>query len=290
VAVRTLDRSGTGVTNPFVLANIQLADAGPYTVVVTNAFGCTATATVNVVVNPSPVPPIIVSNPGGVLCQGQLYNLSISNPFGPPIVYNWSTGQMGTNINVVLPATYSVTATNQFGCKAPSNAITLHPRPDVSCVPTGCYEYCDECDCNVKDHRSLSPYWQVLVGNVFTFYSASQNLMVPPVESSSDGSESMGRQLNSRWFEFNNCCPLRIQLCVLIRVSTLMIIPARMAAVRERQTLDFRCNSGSQARANGLSWHPILQVHLNLKPFSSARQWCCGNSVSIKVFDDELPE
>ncbi|MBK7888987.1 MAG: PKD domain-containing protein [Bacteroidetes bacterium] len=206
--------TGTGVTNPFVLANIQLADAGPYTVVVTNAFGCTATATVNVVVNTSPVPPIIVSNPGGVLCQGQMFNLSVSNPFGPPIVYNWSTGQMGTNINVVLPATYSVTATNQFGCKAPSNAITLHPRPDLSCVPTGCYEFCDECDSvSIPGPSGLFSYnWEVLVGNVFTFYSGSQNLMVYPPGGKFRlmGANQWGcaDSTDTLDIEFNNCCPL----------------------------------------------------------------------------------
>jgi PKD repeat protein len=173
----------TGNTNPFIAPNIQLTNAGLYVVVVTDLnTGCTNTDTITVIVNPLPATPSIISNPGGVLCEGQVYNLSVVGPLGPPIVYNWSTGQIGTNINAYRVGSYFVTATNQFGCTASSNVITIHPLPDLSCAPSGCYEFCNECDSvTIPGPDSIFTYnWEILVGNVFNFYSSSQNLTVYP--------------------------------------------------------------------------------------------------------------
>ncbi|MBK7850393.1 MAG: PKD domain-containing protein [Bacteroidetes bacterium] len=169
-------------TNPLVKTNMQFSDAGVYVVTVTSPNGCTITRSVNVIVNPSPAPPFIVSNPGGVLCEGQLYNLFVTNPAGAGHVYNWSTGQMGLSINAVLQGDYSVVVTNNFGCKANSNVLTIHPTPDLSCAPTGCYEFCNECDSvTIPGPAGLNTYnWNILVGNVFLPYSTNQNLTVLP--------------------------------------------------------------------------------------------------------------
>ena len=53
--------------NPMYQPNMQLSDAGVYTVTITSPNGCTDPRSVNVVVNPSPVSPVIQSNPGGIL-------------------------------------------------------------------------------------------------------------------------------------------------------------------------------------------------------------------------------
>ena len=175
--------ASTGNSNPFIYPNIQLTDAGIYTVVVTDVnTGCSNTDTINVIVNPVPVTPFIISNPGGVLCEGQLFNLSVVGPLGPPIVYTWNTGQIANNINAVLKGDYYVTATNQFGCSAQSNIITIHPLPDLSCAPIGCYEFCNECDSvTIPGPEGIDTYnWEMLVGNVFTFYSSTQNITVYP--------------------------------------------------------------------------------------------------------------
>ena len=129
----------TGNTNPFIVPNMQLTDAGLYSVVVTNSYGCTKTDTITVIVNPSPVTPFITSNPGGVLCEGQLFTFNATPVPAPLVVYTWSTGQIGTSITAAMQGDYYVTATNQFGCSAVSNILTIHPLPDLSCVPSGCY-------------------------------------------------------------------------------------------------------------------------------------------------------
>ena len=174
---------GTQTTNPYIKSNIQLGDAGVYIVTVTdNVTGCSNSDTINVIVNPLPATPVIISNPGGVLCQGPLFNFSIVGPLGPPIVYNWSTGQMGFSINAAQVGNYYVVATNQFGCSATSNILTIHPLPDLSCVPSGCYEFCNECNfVTIPGPAGFASYtWQKLSGVNFVFYSATQNLVVFP--------------------------------------------------------------------------------------------------------------
>ncbi len=169
-----------GNSNPFIKANMQLSDSGYYTVAVTNAFGCTTIDSVYVIVHPTPAPPFII--PAGSLCEGVLHTLCVQSPLGPPIVYNWNTGQIGNCITTARTGDYTVTAINQYGCSALSNTITIHPLPDLSCIATGCYEFCIECDTvTIPGPVGLASYdWEILVGNIFTFYSAAQNLAVIP--------------------------------------------------------------------------------------------------------------
>ncbi|MEP7264016.1 MAG: PKD domain-containing protein, partial [Bacteroidota bacterium] len=202
---------GTGNTNPYVAPNMQLYHAGVYSVVVTNTYGCTNSDSITVIVNPSPVTPYII--PGGVLCEGLLYNLCVQSPLGFPIIYNWNTGQMGPCISVARVGDYSVIATNQFGCTAQSNTITIHPLPDLSCVPTGCYDFCSECDSvTIPGPFNVANYeWQKLVAGTFVNYSNAQNLIVfPPggifrlIGSTIFGCTDSTDTLK---IDFHDCCP-----------------------------------------------------------------------------------
>lgn len=174
--------AATGNTNPFVKTNMQLTDAGLYSVVVTNSYGCTQTDTITVVVNPAPVTPFITSNPGGVLCEGLLVTFTATPIPVPPVVYTWSTGQNGVSITAAMQGNYYVVATNQFGCSATSNTLTIHPLPDLSCVPSGCYDFCNDCDSvTIPGPVGFASYtWQQLIAGNFVFYSATQNLTVLP--------------------------------------------------------------------------------------------------------------
>ena len=199
--------------NPMYQPNMQLSDAGVYTVTITSPNGCTTTRSVNVVVNPSPVAPVIQSNPGGILCEGSLFNLFVTNPAGAGHTYNWSTGQLGLSINAALVGDYWVMVTNSFGCKANSNILTIHPRPDLSCAPTGCYEFCNECDSvTIPGPAGMATYtWQIFVPNMFVYYSNSQNLTVLPpggkfnlVATNLWGCADTTDTLN---IHFEDCCP-----------------------------------------------------------------------------------
>ena len=170
----------SGNTNPFIKTNIQLSDSGYYKVVVTNTFGCTASDSVYVVVHPTPATPVIA--PPGPFCEGTLHTLCVQAPPYPFNFYHWSTGQTGYCINAVKAGHYYTVVTNQFGCSAKSNVVIIHPLPDLSCVPTGCYDFCNECDSvTIPGPFNLTTYdWQKLVGGIFQSYSNTQNLIVLP--------------------------------------------------------------------------------------------------------------
>ena len=142
-----LFRSTYNGGNVLTLNNVDTNYSGTYIVTVTDTVtGCINADTVLVTVNPVPVTPIIVSKGGSPMCVGQLFTFTVTNPVGPPITYNWNTGQIGTSVPAAIPGNYNVTAVNTLtGCKSVSNTLTINPRPDLSCVPSGCYDYCNEC-------------------------------------------------------------------------------------------------------------------------------------------------
>ena len=289
--------TSSGVLNPFVKPNMQLGDAGIYSVIVTNVYGCTITDTINVVVNPTPTVPFIISNPGGVLCEGQLFNISIVGPLAPPVVYNWSTGQMGYSINAAMAGNYSVIATNQFGCTSASNVITIHPLPDLSCVPTGCYEFCNECvSVVIPGPFGLTSYaWQKLVGNVFVFYSATQNLTVLPPGGIFRliGSNQWGcaDSTDTLRVTFKDCCPLLpppscLDTCVNFNSNNLAGWQPNPIAPNVGLSVT---NINSQA---GLTDYFILASdQAGPSQLEAGTQllgkWCCGTfCYDYKVFDD----
>lgn len=113
--------------NP-VIPNCGLTNSGTNTLTVTDANGCTNSATVNVVVNPLPV--IVVNNP--TVCVNQAINFSANGG----ATYSWS-GPLGYTSNIQNPVinnatlpmggAYSVTVTTAAGCSsvAVSNAQVL---------------------------------------------------------------------------------------------------------------------------------------------------------------------
>lgn len=129
--------SATG-SNPTIF-NIQTAQAGLYSVTVTNAYGCTNVASTTVNVDAAPFVTIGASpNP---VCEGSTLNLtssggtsfSWSGPAGftsliqNPIINNFQLYQAGI---------YSVTVSNSAGCTA-IGAITVsaNPKPTATVTP-----------------------------------------------------------------------------------------------------------------------------------------------------------
>jgi hypothetical protein len=110
--------------------------AGVYTVTVTNASGCTATTTANVVVNTLPTPSAI----GGSFCEGSTINLTT----GITTTYLWngpnsfsSTIQNPSiaNSTTAMGGVYTLTVTNGSGCSATTTTtITVNPRPVLTPV------------------------------------------------------------------------------------------------------------------------------------------------------------
>ena len=111
--------------------NATAAQAGVYTVTVTNAAGCTATASTTVIVNAAPIASI--SGPSS-FCIGTGIILTASGGG----TYLWSNGGGTTNTKgVTASGTYTVTVTNAAGCTATASKTVMA-------------QYCDTCgDCPV---------------------------------------------------------------------------------------------------------------------------------------------
>ena len=105
-------------------ATINVNTAGNYSVTVTDANGCTGTASFNLTVNANPTPTIT-----GVtsFCAGENSTL---NAGGGYTNYLWSGGATTQTINVTAGGNYAVTVANAAGCTATTNkVITVNALP-----------------------------------------------------------------------------------------------------------------------------------------------------------------
>lgn len=129
--------------NP-TIANATDANAGTYTLVVSNANSCTAEATTVVVVNASPT--VTASNTGGY-CADQTIVLSLVS--ADATLFAWN-GPNGFTSNVQNPeianatpangGTYTVVVTNANGCTAnASTDVTVIANPIANASNTGAY-------------------------------------------------------------------------------------------------------------------------------------------------------
>ncbi len=97
----------TGETTP----TISVISGGERVVTVSDSNGCTATASVNVTVHP--LPNVAISG-NTTLCAGASNTLTASGGNS----YLWNTGITTPSITVNSGGTYSVTATNSYGCSS----------------------------------------------------------------------------------------------------------------------------------------------------------------------------
>ncbi len=129
------------------LTNITLADAGTYTVTVTNSGGCSKTAMMTITVLDRP---LVQAENNGPVCEGT--NLELNEVGGDAASWIWDgpngffSGAQSITLNNIFPSaagTYSVTITAANGCtnEASTDVIVLN-QPDIflwsnSPVPIG---------------------------------------------------------------------------------------------------------------------------------------------------------
>ena len=153
-------------------ATITTSTPGTYSVTVTNNFGCSGFASIEVV---SGVPPLDLIGPAQ-LCTGESGVIFVNNFFE----YNsflWSTGATTSSINVNAPGDYSVTATGTGGCTATGSVsiiggsanftvsgTTTQPTSgldngaiNVTGSPSGTYTYNWSNGSTTQDLTNLSP-------------------------------------------------------------------------------------------------------------------------------------
>ncbi len=114
--------------NP-TIANATLADAGTYTLVVTNANNCTADATTTVVVNANPT--VELGN-NVTVCSGENATLDA----GAGLTYHWSTNATTQTISVAA-GDYYVTVYNANECSATDNiSVANYPQTTLATTST----------------------------------------------------------------------------------------------------------------------------------------------------------
>jgi hypothetical protein len=130
-------------SNGATTQSITVSAGGSFTVIVTDANGCTsaASAPVNVVVNPLPVATITAGGPT-TFCQGGTVTLTASGGNS----YLWSNGATTPSITVDASGTFTVRVTDANSCTSAPSApvtVTVNPLPTVSITPTGPLQFCE---------------------------------------------------------------------------------------------------------------------------------------------------
>ncbi|MFZ2899353.1 MAG: T9SS type A sorting domain-containing protein [Saprospiraceae bacterium] len=114
--------------------------AGSYIVSVTDATGCTQTASVNIT-EPNPVTATITPNGPTTICAGESVTLTANQA----VAYLWSNGATTQNIAVSTPGNYSVTVTDENGCLGYSSVVNIavNPLPVALISPNGPTSFCE---------------------------------------------------------------------------------------------------------------------------------------------------
>ncbi len=132
----------TGGTSPYDIdwsnggttPNITGLAPGSYDVVVTDANGCGATASVTITGTPA-IDLNITGVNAGCAANGSANAMVTPGSGTPPFQYQWSTGETTAIINNISAGSYSVTVSDAAGCTA-TDQITVSGSSDISVTTT----------------------------------------------------------------------------------------------------------------------------------------------------------
>ncbi|ANE53219.1 hypothetical protein [Flavisolibacter tropicus] len=149
--VLTLTSSGTGGTNPYSynwsgpngfsstsqnpsISNVQTSATGTYTVIITDANGCTATASTSVAINQTVIPSVsIAANPGNNICAGTSVTFT-ATPINGGIIpsYQWQVNGVNVGTNSPTFTSNSLSNTDKVTVILTSNTVCPSPASVTS--------------------------------------------------------------------------------------------------------------------------------------------------------------
>lgn len=131
-------------SNSATTQQITVTNGGSYSLTVTDANNCSASASAVTITQNTPTVPVIAAGGSTSFCTGDSVTLSVNNA-GSYSAFNWSTGGTSSSIDVTATGTYTVTTTDANSCTAVSNAITTSvsstPSPTISAG--GAISFCE---------------------------------------------------------------------------------------------------------------------------------------------------
>lgn len=130
--------------------SISASTAGNYTVTITDANGCTAQTSHNLILTANPTPVITGTTSA---CQAQPAIIDA----GTYSSYSWSTGATTQTINATATGNYTVTVTDANGCTGSDFiAINIHPLPTPAI--TGTLQFCSGLSTTINATAGYSSY------------------------------------------------------------------------------------------------------------------------------------
>jgi len=138
-----------------------------YTVVGTDANGCTASATKLVTVDPLPTVAISPATPT-TICSGNSVSLTATGAS----TYSWSpalglSATTGTSVfaSPLITSTYTVTGTDALGCTGTANKlITVNTTPTVAITPAGSTAICAGSSVSLTASGATTYSWSPVTG------------------------------------------------------------------------------------------------------------------------------
>jgi len=150
-------------------ASLTVAQGGNYSVVVTNAVGCSDTSAVQAITyDPGPSTPVLMSSGSDTICIGSSVTLSSSSGTGN----QWFDGNMpipgetGSVYLVTAAGAYWVQVTDAYGCWVNSAVTTISVNPDTagesvvpSIMPAGTLVSCADTGVLLQSSPAVNYQW-----------------------------------------------------------------------------------------------------------------------------------
>ncbi|MBL7925958.1 MAG: T9SS type A sorting domain-containing protein [Bacteroidia bacterium] len=208
------------------------AVAGAYTVTVTDANGCTQTASGSIA---EPAAIVITSNVTNVSCSGNTDGMAcvVATGGAGNYSFSWNTGATAACINNVAAGTYTVTATDANGCTTSANIIVGAPvaLDTISTANT-------PASCGLANGTGTV----VITGGTAPYtYAWTTN----PVQTTATATGLMAGNNFVVVTDANGC-----QLTVCVTVATQGGIAASLNSPVYAGGVNIRCNGGSDGSVN----------------------------------------